>query len=356
MTKILITGAAGFIGSSLVRELCKQGYEVSGIDNLSTGSIDNLSDVLDDVDFRVGDICDDTLVRSLCRNVEVIFHEAAIPSVPKSIQDPLTSHQSNVQGTFSLLLAARDAGVRRIVYAASSAAYGDSAALPKCETMPTTPISPYAAQKLAGEHYMQSFARVYDIETVCLRYFNVFGPGQAADSPYSGVLANFITSMLSGVAPVIYGDGSQSRDFTYIQDVVQANLLAASAPACDVSGNVYNIATGKSYSLLDAYHLLSQLIRFDKDPVFGPPRDGDIKQSLASIKRAEETIGYRPAISFLEGLSRTVDWYAAKHSQLSRATINVSQSPEVPQRNLAVSEPGCSRMNDRVSTFRASCC
>jgi len=312
MAKILVTGAAGFIGSALVRELYKRGHEVRGIDNLATGKIENLSGILDGIDFREGDIRDEKLIRSLCRNLDVIFHEAALPSVPKSVLDPLASHQANVDGTFSLLMAARDTGVRRIVYAASSSAYGESPTLPKHEAMPTAPISPYAVQKLTGELYMQSFARVYEMETVCLRYFNVFGPGQAADSPYSGVLAKFITSMLSGVAPVIYGDGTQSRDFTYIQNVVQANLLAASAPACKVNGNVYNVACGENYSLLETYYMLAHLIGLNKQPIFAAPRNGDIQHSLAAIERAHHDFGYLPEVSFEEGLSRTIDWYASK--------------------------------------------
>lgn len=310
MAKILVTGAAGFIGSSLIRELCRQGHRVSGIDNLVTGRLSNLSGTLDQVDFREGDIRDEKLLRTLCRNVEIIFHEAALPSVPKSVLDPITSHQANIEGTFAVLMAARDMGVRRIVYAASSSAYGEAPTLPKHEEMPPAPISPYAVQKLTGELYMQSFARVYGMETVCLRYFNVFGPYQAADSPYSGVLAKFITAMLSGTAPVIYGDGSQSRDFTYIQNVVQANLLAAAAPSAVINGNVYNVACGKNYSLLETYQLLAQLIGFDKEPVFSSPRNGDIQHSLASIQKATQDLGYRPTVDFAEGLSRTIDWYA----------------------------------------------
>ncbi len=312
MARMLVTGAAGFIGSSLVRELCAQGHEVRGIDNLVTGKLENLSDVLDLVNFSEGDVCDESLIRSLCQDVDVVFHEAALPSVAKSVLDPSTSHQANIEGTFSVLMAARDMGVKRIVYAASSSAYGESPTLPKHEGMLPAPISPYAVQKLAGELYMQSFARVYNIETVCLRYFNVFGPGQAADSPYSGVLAKFITSMLTGIVPTIYGDGNQSRDFTYIDNVVRANLLAAFAPADKVSGKIYNIACGKNYSLLETYELLAHMIEFRKLPVFAPPRNGDIRHSLASIEKAQQDFGYAPTVGFEEGLSRTVDWYANK--------------------------------------------
>lgn len=324
MAKILVTGAAGFIGSSVVRELCKQGHKVCGIDNLSTGKLENLSGILHQIDFHKGDIRDKELIRSLCWNVDIIFHEAALPSVPKSILDPAASHQTNIDGTFSVLMAARNMGVRRIVYAASSSAYGEAPSLPKHEQMSPAPISPYAVQKLTGELYMQSFARVYQMETVCLRYFNVFGPYQAADSPYSGVLAKFITAMLSGTAPVIYGDGSQSRDFTYIQNVVQANLLAAFAPAHAVSGNVYNIACGKSYSLLDTYHLLARLIGFDKKPIFSAPRNGDIQHSLASIEKAQRDFGYTPTVDFPEGLSHTIDWYASPQNTAKELAVLAS--------------------------------
>jgi nucleoside-diphosphate-sugar epimerase len=310
MARILVTGAAGFIGSNLVRELCTRGHEVSGIDNLVTGRMENLADSIAHMDFHRGDVRDEPLIRSLCEGVDIVFHEAALPSVPKSVLDPKSSHQANIEATFTLLLAAREAGVRRVVYAASSSAYGESPTLPKHEGMPTSPISPYAVQKLTGELYMQSFARVYGMETVCLRYFNVFGPWQAADSPYSGVLAKFITSMLSGETPVIYGDGSQSRDFTYVHNVVEGNMLAAFAPAEKVSGKVYNIACGQRCSLLETYHLLAHLTRFEGAPRFAESRNGDIQHSLASIERAERDLGYHPQIEFAEGLALTVDWYA----------------------------------------------
>jgi UDP-glucose 4-epimerase len=309
---MLVTGAAGFIGSSLVRELCAQGHEVRGIDNLSTGRIENLSDTRGRITFRQGDVRDAGLMNKLCEGVDVIFHEAALPSVPKSVIDPVSSHEANINGTLSVLMAARDASVKRVLYAASSSAYGESLTLPKHESMPTSPISPYAVQKLTGELYMQSFARVYGIETVCLRYFNVFGPGQAANSPYSGVLAKFITVMLAGISPVIYGNGSQSRDFTFIDNVVKANLQAASAPAGDVSGNVYNVACGQRYSLLETYYLVADLIGFRKQPLFAAPRNGDIQHSLADISRAVQDFAYMPQVGFKEGLRRTIDWYASQ--------------------------------------------
>jgi nucleoside-diphosphate-sugar epimerase len=300
--KVLVTGAAGFIGSSLVRELVRNGNEVRGLDNLSCGRISNLAGVLPSMQFVEGDLRDTALVADLCMGVDVIFHEGALASVPKSVINPLVSHQSNVEGTLSLLLAAKREGVRRVVYAASSSAYGNSGARPLHEAMLTAPISPYAVQKLAGEHYMQSFASVYGMETVCLRYFNVFGPFQAADSTYSGVLAKFITSMLVGEPVTIFGDGSQSRDFTYIDDVVQANLLAAAAPASFVSGKVYNIACGQAHSLLETHRDLCRLLGSSGAPIFQPPRLGDIQHSMADIGRAEEEMGYRPRVDFVEGL------------------------------------------------------
>jgi nucleoside-diphosphate-sugar epimerase len=312
MKKILITGAAGFIGSSLVRALVPKGYEVVGLDNLSTGRMSNLAEMLPAMQFVEGDLRDTDLLVELCNGVDVIFHEGALPSVPKSVLDPLKSHQSNVEGTLSLLLAAKQQRVRRVVYAASSSAYGESETLPKHEAMPTAPISPYAVQKLTGEHYMQSFARVYGMETVCLRYFNVFGPFQAADSPYSGVLAKFITNMLVGEPVTIFGDGSQSRDFTYIDNVVAANLLAAFTPAATVSGKVYNVACGRRHSLLETHRILCQLLDVTATPLLGPSRQGDIQHSLADISRAQADLGYEPTVDFIEGLRRTVDWYAGQ--------------------------------------------
>jgi nucleoside-diphosphate-sugar epimerase len=293
--KVLVTGAAGFIGSSLVRELVRNGNEVRGLDNLSCGRISNLAGVLPSMQFVEGDLRDTALVADLCMGVDVIFHEGALASVPKSVINPLVSHQSNVEGTLSLLLAAKREGVRRVVYAASSSAYGNSGARPLHEAMLTAPISPYAVQKLAGEHYMQSFASVYGMETVCLRYFNVFGPFQAADSTYSGVLAKFITSMLVGEPVTIFGDGSQSRDFTYIDDVV------------------YNIACGQAHSLLETHRDLCRLLGSSGAPIFQPPRLGDIQHSMADIGRAEEEMGYRPRVDFVEGLRRTAAWYAAEN-------------------------------------------
>ena len=311
--KVLITGAAGFIGSSLARELVHRGSVVIGLDNLSTGRMDNLDDVLHAMQFVEGDLRDTRLVAELCRDVDVVFHQGALASVTMSVTDPLLSHQSNVEGTLSLLLAARQERVRRVVYAASSSAYGNSQLLPKHEAMPTAPISPYAVQKLAGEHYMQSFASVYGMETVCLRYFNVFGPCQSADSPYSGVLAQFIAAILAGDPVTIYGDGRQSRDFTYIENVVQANLLAAIAPADVVSGKVYNVACGQRHSLLDTHQSLCTLMGRSGRIVYCPERRGDIRHSVADISRAHKDLGYCLSVNFIEGLRRTVAWHQNPH-------------------------------------------
>lgn len=326
MARILVTGVAGFIGSSLARELILRGHELRGIDNLSSGNLTNICDLLPEMEFEQADQCNQALVTRLCEGVDIVFHQGALPSVPKSVMDPLGSHNANINGTLSVLLAARDAGVRRVVYAGSSSAYGESPTLPKREAMATAPISPYAVQKLTGEMYMQSFAKIYSLETVCLRYFNVFGPRQAADSPYSGVLAKFITSMLSGGRPTIFGDGSQSRDFTYIQNVVEANMLAAWAPAERVSGKVYNIACGERHSLLETYEILAELLSFKTPVAFAEPRAADIKHSLADIGLATEDLGYRPSVGFIEGLKCTVDWY---RTQLEAQAI-LSDSFRVP--------------------------
>jgi UDP-glucose 4-epimerase len=310
--KVLVTGAAGFVGSAITRRMIGDGHAVVGVDNLSTGNLENLIPVRERMEFHEADIRDGAAMERLCDGVEVIFHEAALPSVPKSVLDPLTSHQNNIEGTLMVLLAARAKGVRRVVYAASSSAYGESPTLPKHEGMTPAPISPYAVQKLTGELYMQSFTRVYGLETVSLRYFNVFGPYQAADSPYSGVLAKFITSMLANESPVVYGDGQQSRDFTYIDNVVEANLLAATAVAERVSGRVYNVACGERYSLLDTFRILQEITGFAGELKFGPPRTGDIQHSLAAIEQAQEDLGYAPGVDFVEGLRRTVAWYASR--------------------------------------------
>lgn len=305
----LITGIGGFIGSSLARALLSRGDEVRGVDNFSTGKRENLADILDRIDFREADIVDLDAMHAACTGVDFVLHQAAIPSVPKSVLDPLGSNRANVDGTVNVLVAARDAKVKRVVYAASSSVYGDIPTLPKHEAMNPDPISPYAVAKLASEHYLISFYRCYQLETVALRYFNVFGPRQDPSSPYSGVLAKFITLMLRGEQPAIFGDGEQSRDFTYIDNAVEANLLACNAPAAQAAGQVFNVATGRRITLNETFKLLQGLTSYTGQPKYGPERGGDIKHSLADISKAEAGLGYKPKVDFEEGLRRTVEWY-----------------------------------------------
>lgn len=312
MATYLITGIAGFIGSALARAVLAQGDQVRGIDNLSTGNRENLSEILNRIDFHKADLLDLDAVHKACRGVDYVLHEAAIPSVPKSVMDPLGSNRANVDATVNLLVAARDAEVKRVVYAASSSAYGDTPTLPKREDMPPNPNSPYAVAKLASEYYMISFYRCYGLETVCLRYFNIFGPRQDPSSPYSGVLAKFITQMLNGEQPTIFGDGNQSRDFTYVDNAVDANLLACKAPAGEVAGRVFNVATGRRIDLNQTFRALKKLIGYTGDVKYGPERAGDVKHSLADMSRAETHLGYRPKVDFEEGLRRTIEWYRSR--------------------------------------------
>lgn len=309
MALYLITGIAGFIGSSLARELLRRSQRIRGVDNFSTGKRENLSQILGDIDFGEADILDLDAMRLACSGVDYVLHQAAIPSVPKSVLDPVGSNRANVDGTVNVLIAARDAKVKRVVYAASSSAYGDTPTLPKRENMTPDPISPYAVAKLASEHYMTSFYRCYGLETVSLRYFNIFGPRQDPSSPYSGVLAKFITQMLSGQQPTIFGDGEQSRDFTYIDNAVQANLLACQAPAAQAAGKVFNVASGRRVTLNRTFKLLQELTCYSGSAIHSPERSGDIKHSLADISLAEKHLGYKPEVDFEEGLLRTVKWY-----------------------------------------------
>jgi UDP-glucose 4-epimerase len=312
MAKYLVTGAAGFIGSSLVRALLDRGDEVRGIDNLSTGKRQNLSEVLNRIDFRQADILDLDAILQACEGVDYVLHQAAVPSVPKSVIDPLGSNRANADGTLNVLVAARDAKVKRVVYAASSSAYGDTPTLPKHEAMNPNPISPYAVAKLTGEYYMISFYRCYRLETVSLRYFNIFGPRQDPSSPYSGVLAKFSLQMLRGEQPTIFGDGEQSRDFNYIDNAVSANLLACSAPAAECAGRMFNVATGRRATLNETFELLKPLTGYTGTVKYGPERGGDIKHSLADIALAQKHLGYKPLVSFEEGLRRTVEWYRSE--------------------------------------------
>jgi UDP-glucose 4-epimerase len=317
MANYLITGIAGFIGSSLAHALVEQGHQVRGIDNLATGKLENIAEIATEVDFRQADLLDIDAMHEACRDIDFVLHQAAIPSVPRSVKDPIGSNRANVDGTLNLLVAARDAKVKRVTYASSSSLYGESPTLPKHEGMLPNPISPYAVSKLTGEYYMRSFYRVYGLETVSIRYFNVFGPGQDPTSMYSGVLAIFIRRMLNGETPTIYGDGEQSRDFTYIDNVVSANLLACAAPSQEVAGNCFNVATGNRVTLNYTYSVLQKLTGFNGAPLYGPERAGDIKHSLADISLAEKHLGYKTLVNFEDGLARTVEWYRGTNAALT---------------------------------------
>jgi len=308
LPKYLVTGAAGFIGRSIAAALLEGGESVRGVDSFITGKRENLAG-LEAMEFITGDLADPEVCAKVCAGVEIIFHEAALASVPRSVADPAATNRNCIDATLNLLVAARAAQVCRVVYAGSSSAYGDTPTLPKHEAMTPSPISPYAVAKLAGEHYMRSFARVYGLETVTLRYFNVFGPYQDPTSHYSGVLAIFCRKMLAGEQPTIYGDGEQSRDFTFIANVVKANLLAVAAPAARVSGQMINIATGHRITLNETFEILCDLTGYSGKPLYADPRSGDIRDSLADITLARELLDYEPEIDFREGLRRTVDWY-----------------------------------------------
>lgn len=308
MPKYLVTGVGGFIGRSIAAALLERGESVRGVDSFITGKRENLRG-LDGLEFLEGDLLNPEVCASACSGVEIVFHEAALASVPRSVADPVSTNDHCVTATLNVLVAARDAGVRRVVYAGSSSAYGDTPVMPKREDMLPNPISPYAVAKLAGEHYMVAFARVYGLETVVLRYFNVFGPYQDPTSHYSGVLAIFCRKMLAGDQPTIFGDGEQSRDFTYIENVVHANLLAASAPAEMVAGRVINAATGTRVTLNETFRLLQDLTAYNGEPAYGPVRAGDVRDSLADITHARQLLGYQPLVDFKEGLRRTVEWY-----------------------------------------------
>jgi nucleoside-diphosphate-sugar epimerase len=308
----LVTGGAGFIGSNLASALLAQGHRVRALDNFLTGKKENLAGLADGYgdafELVEGDLRDLEVTRRATGGVEYVLHQGALPSVPRSVADPVLSNEINVGGTVNLLIAARDAGVRRVVFAASSSAYGDTPELPKRESMTPNPKSPYAAQKLAGEHYMRIFYEVYGVETVSLRYFNVFGPKQDPASTYAAVIPRFITAVLMGTAPTVYGDGLQTRDFTYIDNVVRVNLLAckASKEAC---GRVFNIACGERVSLLEILEIIYGLAGRRVPPRFEPPRPGDVRDSLADISLARDLLGYEPMVPFPEGLSRTFDYF-----------------------------------------------
>ena len=307
MRTFLVTGGAGFIGSHIAAALVERGDRVRVLDNLSTGFRSNLEGLGDTVEFVEGDLVDARLVAKVVEGVDCIFHQAALASVPRSVEAPLDTNAACVTGTVTLLDAARRAGVRRLVYAGSSSAYGDQPNSSKRETDLPGPISPYGAAKLAAEYYCGAFAATYGLETVAIRYFNVFGPRQDPNSPYSAVIPLFITAILSGKQPVIFGDGTQSRDFTFVANVVHANLLAADAP--DVSGRVFNVANGKSITLLELIEALNRLLGTDVEPVFEPRRPGDVWESMADITLARSLLGYEPQVDFHEGLTRSIEYY-----------------------------------------------
>ncbi|HEX4605897.1 MAG TPA: SDR family oxidoreductase [Candidatus Angelobacter sp.] len=309
MARYLITGVAGFIGSNLAHALIEQGHEIRGIDDLSHGRQENLAGIAASFDFRRADITDDAAIQSACAGIDYVLHQAARGSVPRSMADPVGANHANVVGAVKVLQAARAERVKRVVFASSSSVYGDTAVLPKKEDMACAPISPYAVSKYAGELYAQSFSRVLGLETVGLRYFNVFGPRQHPTSQYAAVVPKFIRAMLQGEQPVIFGDGKQSRDFTYIDNVVSANLLACHAPAEKVSGHVFNVAAGKNFSLNDLYSQLQEIIGYPKAASYAPARGGDVRDSLADTTYARDAMGYKTLVELSEGLRQTVEWY-----------------------------------------------
>ena len=311
--RYMVTGGAGFIGSHTVDELVKRGHSVVVLDDLSSGKEDNLADTRNKITFMKASITDLEAVRKAVHEADCVIHLAARTSVPRSMKDPLDTNRVNVDGTLNVLVAARDAKVKRIVFAASSAVYGETPTLPKLESMPPAPISPYGTTKYVGELYAQVFGKCYGLENVSLRYFNIFGPRQDPSSPYSGVLSRFATAFLEDAAPVIFGDGEQSRDFTYVDNAVQANLLASEAP--NVSGKVFNIGTGERYSLNQTLELLRGYSGKNLQAQYEPPREGDVRDSQADITQARECLGYDPQVSFEEGLQRTLEWYRSAQTK-----------------------------------------
>jgi UDP-glucose 4-epimerase len=313
MSKVVVTGGAGFIGSCLVRMLIDSGVEcVTVLDNLSSGKESNLTEVRDLVDLQVADIRDYEAIAPVIAGAATVFHLAAIPSVPKSIVEPIPSHESNIDGTFNVLRACQDGGVGRVVYAASSSAYGDTEVLPKVETMKPMPLSPYALQKLVGEYYCSVFTKCWGLETVALRFFNVFGPRQDPTSQYSGVLSIFMTCALERRAPTIFGDGEQSRDFTYVEDVAGLMMKAAAAPAAIVSGKSYNAGNGGRFTLNETWSELCAIEGVRIEPKYGPSRAGDVKDSQADTTAAMRDLGHEPRFTFRDGLQKTLEWYRAE--------------------------------------------
>ena len=307
MEKFLVTGGAGFIGSNICKKLVSQGCFVRVLDNLLTGKKKNLADVMDKIEFIEADMGESEVAQSAMKDIDVVLHQGALPSVPLSVDNPANTHRHCVDATFALLLAARDAGVKRFVYAASSSAYGDTPTLPKVETMPPSPLSPYAVAKLVGEYYCSVFSQVFGLETISLRYFNVFGPQQDPTSQYAAAIPAFVTAILKDKPPTIYGDGEQSRDFTYIDNVVEANLLAARAKK--TKGEVINIACGQAVTVNEIIDMINNLLGKSVKPTYTPPRPGDVKHSIADITAAQNLIDFKPTVSFREGLQLAIDWY-----------------------------------------------
>jgi len=321
--KVVVTGGAGFIGSNLAEELIRNGARVTIIDNLVTGFEENLNEIGGDFEFVRGDVNDNSVLERVLDGVEVVFHQAALPSVPRSVDNPVETHQACVNGTFNLLVRAKEKGVRRFIYAASSSAYGDQPTLPKVETMRPEPLSPYAAAKLVGEYYCQVFHRVYGMETMALRYFNVFGPRQNPSSMYSGVISRFIDALYKGQPPVIYGDGEQSRDFTYVANVVNANILAAQTDRG--FGEVMNVANGERTSLNELLEVLKSISgRVDITAEYKPERKGDVKHSQADNNKAIEILGYEKLVGLEEGLRRTIDWWKSSRFATSTNAANLA--------------------------------
>jgi nucleoside-diphosphate-sugar epimerase len=314
MAEYLVTGGAGFIGSHLAEELVRRGHRVRVADSLITGKRRNL-DHVPGVEFLEGDLADLPFAQRAADGMQYVLHQAAIPSVPRSVKDPITSNRANVDATLNVLVASRDAGVRRVVFAGSSSAYGDTPTLPKHEGMPTNPLSPYALQKVVGEQYLQMFTRLYGLETVSIRYFNVFGPRQDPSSPYSGVISVFATALLENRSPRIYGDGEQTRDFTYVANVVDGVLRACDAPTA--SGEVINVATGGRISLNQLFEAMKAVTGGTVNPTYAEPRAGDVRDSQADIAKARKILGYEPTVSFEDGLKRTIEWYRSTSATTS---------------------------------------
>ena len=303
----MVTGGAGFIGSNICRKLTSQGCFVRVVDNLLTGKRDNLADFIEKIEFIEADMGDEKIARSAMKDIDIVLHQGALPSVPRSVDDPAATHKHCVDATFTLLLAARDAGIKRFVYASSSSAYGDTPTLPKVETMFANPLSPYAVAKLVGEYYCSVFYKVFGLETISLRYFNVFGPHQDPTSQYAAAIPAFVTAILKDEPPTVYGDGEQSRDFTYIDNVVEANLLAARAEK--TAGEVINIACGEAVTVNEIIGMINGIVGRDIKPKYEPMRPGDVKHSLADITLAEKTISFKPIVPFKDGLELAIDWY-----------------------------------------------